>query len=208
MNQTQENSPEFVQQAIDARIRALKLEESAESIRVSKREQNASALAPVSSLPPEIFATIFSFSCSSGKPGDNLARIRLSHICHQWREIAFNLSLLWNHVDSPPSLRQVQLRHSLAPSQHPYIWRQGFLANAGTMFDLIHPEKNSRRVVLAYATLALAQNVPIFAVHFKLWDHLLPLSNMSHYLRPQNPIWRLYLSLILFSMALPLGSLA
>ena len=99
MSQTQENSPEFSQQAIYARIKALKLEEPAESIRVSGHEQNASALAPISSLPPEIFAVIFSFLCSSEKPGDNLTRIRLSHVCHQWREITLNQSFLWNHLD-------------------------------------------------------------------------------------------------------------
>ena len=99
MSQTQENSPEFSQQAIYARIKALKLEEPAESIRVSGHEQNASALAPISSLPPKIFAVIFSFLCSSEKPGDNLTRIRLSHVCHQWCEIALNQSFLWNHLD-------------------------------------------------------------------------------------------------------------
>ena len=34
-----------------------------------------------------------------GKLGHNIARIRLSHVCHQWRAIALNQSLLWSHVD-------------------------------------------------------------------------------------------------------------
>ena len=92
----QERSREILQQAIDARIKALE-ESFLESVRVLRLERNA--LAPVSSLPPEIFATIFSILCSSGKPGDNLTRIRLSHVCHQWREITLNQSLLWNHLD-------------------------------------------------------------------------------------------------------------
>jgi hypothetical protein len=70
---------------------------------VLRLERNA--LAPVSSLPPEVLAAIFSFLCLhgkptlGGKPGHNLARVRLSHVCHQWREIALNQSLLWSHVD-------------------------------------------------------------------------------------------------------------
>ena len=59
MNQTQENSREILQEAIDARIKSFKLEGSTESISVLRRERNA--LAPVSYLPPEIFAAIFSF---------------------------------------------------------------------------------------------------------------------------------------------------
>ena len=94
--QAQEHSREILQQAIDARIKVLE-ESIEEPVRVLKYERNA--LAPISSLPPEVFAIIFSFSCSSGKPDDNLTRIRLSHVCHQWREIALNQPLLWSHVD-------------------------------------------------------------------------------------------------------------
>ena len=86
MKQTPENSREFLQLAIDAKIQSLRLDRN--------------ALAPVSSLPPEIFATIFFFLClRGGDSGHNLARIYLSHVCHQWREIALNQSLLWSHVD-------------------------------------------------------------------------------------------------------------
>ena len=96
MSQTQEHSREILQQAIDARIKALE-ESFMESVRVLRLERNA--LAPISSLPPEVLTTIFSLLCSSGKPSNNLQRIRLSHVCHQWREIAINQPLLWNHVD-------------------------------------------------------------------------------------------------------------
>ena len=86
MKQTPENSREFLQLAIDAKIQSLRLDRN--------------ALAPVSSLPLEIFATIFFFLClRGGDSGHNLARIYLSHVCHQWREIALNQSLLWSHVD-------------------------------------------------------------------------------------------------------------
>jgi hypothetical protein len=52
-----------------------------------------------------VFAAIFSFACLpgipslGGKPDHNLARIHLSHVCHQWREIALNQPFLWSHVD-------------------------------------------------------------------------------------------------------------
>jgi hypothetical protein len=79
-------------------IQALK-----ESIRTLKLRRNAHS--PISSLPPEVFATIFSFACLPGIPSPggkrdhNLARIHVSHVCHQWREIALNQPLLWSHVD-------------------------------------------------------------------------------------------------------------
>ena len=82
-----------------ARIKSLE-EPFVESVRVLRLEQNA--LAPISSLPPEILAIIFSFLCwqSLGRDsGHNLAQIRLSHVCRHWCEIALNQSLLWSHVD-------------------------------------------------------------------------------------------------------------
>ena len=98
MNPTQANSWEHLQQAIDAEIKSLE-----ESIRALKHRRNA--VSPISSLPPEVFATIFSLTCLpgipslGGRPEHNLARIHLSHVCHQWREIALNQPLLWSHVD-------------------------------------------------------------------------------------------------------------
>ena len=95
---TQANSWEHLQQAIDAEIKSLE-----ESIRALKRRRNA--LSPISSLPPEVFAVILSFACLpgipllGGTPEHNLARIHVSHVCHQWREIALNQPLLWSHVD-------------------------------------------------------------------------------------------------------------
>jgi hypothetical protein len=65
------------------------------------------ALSPISSLPPELLAPIFIIVClpgassqdSDGKPDYNIARLSVSHVCHQWREIALNLPLLWSHAD-------------------------------------------------------------------------------------------------------------
>jgi hypothetical protein len=105
MKPTQANSWERLQQNIDAEVESL--EESIRALKESIRALNLrrNAHSPISSLPPEVFAAIFSFACLPGIPSlggkldHNLARIHLSHVCHQWREIALNQPLLWSHVD-------------------------------------------------------------------------------------------------------------
>ena len=92
MNPSQADSRECLQQAIDLEIKSLE-----ESIRTLKLRRNA--LSPISSLPPEVFAAIFSFLCVPRKPYHYLARLHISHVCHQWREIALHQPFLWNHVD-------------------------------------------------------------------------------------------------------------
>ena len=95
MISSQANSHEYLRQAIDDEIRSFE-----ESIRALRHRRNA--LAPISSLPPEVFATIFSFvrlpDCILAEP-DQLACVRVSHVCNQWREIALNQPLLWSHID-------------------------------------------------------------------------------------------------------------
>ncbi|KAH9058299.1 hypothetical protein EDB87DRAFT_1626864 [Lactarius vividus] len=92
------NSWEYQRQAIDAQIKSLE-----ESIRTLRLRRNT--LAPVSSLPTEVFATIFSILCSRERAtstADDLAWLRVTrvtHVCHQWREIALNQPLLWSDVD-------------------------------------------------------------------------------------------------------------
>ena len=102
MDTCQANSREYLQQAIDAEIESLE-----KSIRSLKHRRNA--LAPISSLPTEVISTIFSLlrapvassplkpPTPSEKP-DRLPWIRLSHVCHNWREIALNQPLFWNHL--------------------------------------------------------------------------------------------------------------
>jgi hypothetical protein len=105
MNPTQAISWEHLQQTIDAAVESL--EQSIRALKESIRTLNIrrNALSPISSLPPEVFATIFSFACLpgipslGGKPHHNLTRIHVSHVCHQWREIALNQPLLWSHID-------------------------------------------------------------------------------------------------------------
>jgi hypothetical protein len=61
-------------------------------------------LAPISSLPTEVIAAIFSIlhyyevPLAGGKP-DHLAWLHVTHVCHQWREIVLNNPLFWNHID-------------------------------------------------------------------------------------------------------------
>ena len=109
MDPTQENSREFLEQAIDTKVISLEeyiqaeIRSVEESVRVLKLRRNA--LQPISSIPPEIFVAIFSYLCLpgipslGGKPSRNCARLRISHVCHQWREIALNQPRLWSHVN-------------------------------------------------------------------------------------------------------------
>ncbi|KAH9170608.1 hypothetical protein EDB89DRAFT_1276058 [Lactarius sanguifluus] len=100
MNPSQENSRENQRQAIDVEIRLLQ-----ESLRALRLRRNA--LAPISSLPPELFAAIFSFLRlpPSGtillgmEPDRQLSWLHMAHVCRQWREVALNQPFFWSHVD-------------------------------------------------------------------------------------------------------------
>ena len=105
MNPTREDSRELLEQAIDAEIKASEetIQAEIKSLELLKLRRNA--LQPISSLPPEIFAAIFSSLCLpgipslGGNPSRNLTRLRISHVCHRWREIALNQPRLWSHVN-------------------------------------------------------------------------------------------------------------
>ena len=97
MGPSEANSWEYQQQAIDAEIKSLE-----ESIRALKYRRNA--LAPISSLPTEVTTLIFSFLRATSTPDkkpdpDPLAWLRVTHVCHQWREIALNQPLFWSHIN-------------------------------------------------------------------------------------------------------------
>ncbi len=87
------NTWEYKQQVIDAEIKSFhaEIESSQESIRALRHHRNA--LTPISSLPPEVITTIFSFL--SGY----LAGFCVSHVCQQWRKIALDQGLLWSCLD-------------------------------------------------------------------------------------------------------------
>ncbi|KAH9021620.1 hypothetical protein EDB85DRAFT_413120 [Lactarius pseudohatsudake] len=96
----QENSWEYQRQAIDAEIRLLE-----ESLRALKLRRNA--LAPISSLPPELFAAILSILrlppsgtlLLGGEPDRHLSWLNVAHVCHEWREVALNHPFFWSHVN-------------------------------------------------------------------------------------------------------------
>ncbi|KAH9170599.1 hypothetical protein EDB89DRAFT_1275823 [Lactarius sanguifluus] len=100
----QENSREYQQQAIDAEIRSL-TEEYLRALTTLKLRRNA--LAPISSLPPEVLAAIFSFLRLPA--GDipplygivyrRIPWLRIGHVCHEWREVALNHPFFWSRVD-------------------------------------------------------------------------------------------------------------
>ncbi|KAI9455926.1 hypothetical protein BJY52DRAFT_615746 [Lactarius psammicola] len=100
MNLSQANSREYQRQAIDAEIKTLE-----ESIRALRLRRNA--LVPVSSLPPEVIAAIFTFlrlrftsaAFTLGEKTNTLPWLHVAHVCHRWREIALNQSPFWSHVD-------------------------------------------------------------------------------------------------------------
>ena len=57
------------------------------------------ALVPISRLPTETLAEIFSLLPGSGNEDvPYLAWIYVTHVCHRWREIALNSPYLWNHI--------------------------------------------------------------------------------------------------------------
>lgn len=88
-----------LRQDIDDEIGLLQ-EQVLESTRALRSRRNA--LAPISRLPPEIFAKIFSllsiFMWGVVAPG-HVSCMRVIQVCRQWRETALNHSSLWSHID-------------------------------------------------------------------------------------------------------------
>ena len=84
-----------------------------EEIKVSEQvtqelKYRRNALVPISRLPPETLAEIFSllvFSEDDDEDDDDdedvpyLEWIRVTHVCHGWREVALSSPSLWNHID-------------------------------------------------------------------------------------------------------------
>ena len=81
---------------INAEIKSVK-----ESIRALIIRRNA--LVPVSSLPPEVISSIFSYVrlvvTAPTLRKNRLAWLHVAHVYHRWREIALNQPLFWSHVD-------------------------------------------------------------------------------------------------------------
>ncbi|KAF8262416.1 hypothetical protein EI94DRAFT_1743698 [Lactarius quietus] len=114
MDPSNVNSRELQQQAIDADIKSLE-----KSIHTLKHRRNA--FAHISSLPTEIITAIFFLlrvPGTGGKP-DTLLALRITHVCHRWREIALNQPLFWSHVNfttvSPTGATEILARARTAP---------------------------------------------------------------------------------------------
>ena len=110
MHPNKANHREYLREAIDTEIQSLEesIRESVLALRQRRKARNA--LAPISSLPTEVTNSIFSLlrvpgaspPCIPGEKPDrqaSLAWLRVTHVCHQWREIAFNHLLFWSYVD-------------------------------------------------------------------------------------------------------------
>ncbi|KAF8492733.1 hypothetical protein F5888DRAFT_1726917 [Russula emetica] len=114
------DSPEHLRQAIDDELESLE-----KTTRTLKLRRNA--LAPISRLPPETIAIIFSFlslpreyvRLLTGDKQNILAWLRVSHVCHRWREIALNQPRFWSHIDfttlTSAGATEVLSRSKMAP---------------------------------------------------------------------------------------------
>jgi len=120
MDPTIQDSPVNLRHVIDKKLR--KLEESARTLKLRRN-----ALVPISRLPPEVLEPIFSFlflpdkherPTTGGKP-DSLAWLRVSHVCHRWREIALNQPRFWSRINfntlTFTGATQVLSRSKMAP---------------------------------------------------------------------------------------------
>jgi F-box-like len=103
-----------LQQAMDDEINSFQ-----ESLRALKARRNV--LSPISRLPPEILAAIFSFLPSSAwvTNAGNLARICVAHVCRRWRETALNYPRLWSDINltklTPVGMAEILARAKVAP---------------------------------------------------------------------------------------------
>lgn len=68
----------------------------------SESHKALAAASSLRSMPPEVFAEIFSyFKSEIWSMGSNPARceiMRLTHVCRQWRQIALSIPFLWKHI--------------------------------------------------------------------------------------------------------------
>ena len=107
-------SRDRLRQALDVEINTWK-----ESTRALRSRRNA--LAPISRLPPETLAVIFSFLSPSAwdKEAGHFARMCVAHVCHRWRETALNHPRLWSHIDftklTPAAMAKILARAKMMP---------------------------------------------------------------------------------------------
>ena len=114
MDTSSAESNDHLRQAIDDEINSLQ-----ESLLALKFRRNT--LAPISRLPPETLAAIFSFLPPSAwvTKAENLARICVTHVCRQWRETALNYPRLWSDFNftklTPAGMTKILARAQTIP---------------------------------------------------------------------------------------------
>ena len=92
MDTSSAESRDRIRRAIDDEIISSK-----ESTRVLRSRRNA--VAPISRLPPETLAAIFSFLLTEwNKNTCYLKWIRVTHVCRRWREVALGHPCFWSHI--------------------------------------------------------------------------------------------------------------
>ncbi|KAF8481686.1 hypothetical protein DFH94DRAFT_404420 [Russula ochroleuca] len=114
MDTSSAESRDRLRKAIDDELNS-----SEEFTRALKSRRNA--LAPISRLPPEILATIFSLLPPStwNKEAGHLEWIRVGHVCRLWRETALNHPRLWSYINftklTPAAAVEILARAKMAP---------------------------------------------------------------------------------------------
>ncbi|KAH9984213.1 hypothetical protein BJV77DRAFT_212406 [Russula vinacea] len=128
MDTSSAGSRDRLRQATDDEINSLQ-----ESLLVLKTRRNT--FAPISRLPPETLTAIFSFlpqvlppSTSVTRRG-NPARICVTHVCRQWREIALEYPRLWSYINftklAPAAMAEILARARTMPlhlEANPVYW--------------------------------------------------------------------------------------
>ena len=167
------SSHKSLQQAIDLENKSLE-----ESIRALKSRRNA--YSAVSSLPPELFAAIFSILCLpgtsslAGKAEFHLAQL-VSHVCHQWREIILNQPLLWSHVNfTTLSAAEILVRAKSTPFLEASLYG---ICRDDVRFSTFRREFQTRHRTYA-GLLSLTQGPCFSTKYLKKLCHLLPLLNI------------------------------
>ncbi|KAF7430839.1 hypothetical protein PC9H_006553 [Pleurotus ostreatus] len=73
------------------------------------------ALAPISTLPPEILSMVFMYAEAASN--NSLAWIKVSHVCQHWRAVALDSPRLWTNIvlSRPKWTREMLKRSKMAP---------------------------------------------------------------------------------------------
>jgi hypothetical protein len=94
-----------------------------EQIRIIRASRNA--LVPISRLPPETLAAVFSYLSPPSTGHPFLSKwICFSHVCRQWRETALKYLRRWSHINFPGPAPAVESHEMSAGDIIPYVARK------------------------------------------------------------------------------------